>query len=283
MRRFRQPILYISLFFVTLTIHLSFIFVDIPKISAFSVEQENRRTFSIGTLENIPNVEAKILSIDMLFSKISRTEAIVDINVNIYVLKEEVFESTFIFILPYNVELNYPDYLEVKNKTYAKIVYFPFTIDNTTSLGICSIQVLWPSFSKDVGFGKWSFDIDRKPFHFLFVEEGETFFPLIPNSSSSLSYWLKMKTNVSLGKGDYSISDFNPGTDIHFQDSITWQELNAWFSSHVTGMYESKGIRFILLSVEKFLVFLLGSFALLSLLSLKNIVQLNKESKLKRS
>jgi hypothetical protein len=276
--QFRQLIFFTLLFFATLTIYIGFMSVDFPKTSAFPVEQENQRIFSIGTLESIPNIEGTILSIDMQFSDISKTGAIVSIDVNIYVQKDEVFESTFIFILPNDVELNYPGNLEVKNKTYAKIVYFPFTINNSTSLGTCSIQIFWPSFSRNVSFGKWSFEIDRRPFHFLFVEDGETFVPLISNSSY-LGYWLKMKTNVSINKADYSISDFQPGTDIYSENSVTWQELDAWFSSYVTGMYESSGERLALSSLEKILVFLLGSFASLSLLSLKNIVLSNKESK----
>lgn len=276
-KKHRLLISFLFFFFTIVAILIWFLSIDVPHSSSFTLEQENQRITSIGTLEKTQYLENRILSISLYFSDIEKTQAIVDVDINIKVEEEEIFNTTFIFILPYDVELYYPEGLEIESKPYAKVVYYPFSIDNQTSLKTCYVRFLWPSFSKNIGFGKWAFDIDCNPFHFLFDEEGEDFISLNPTSSSNF-YWLPIKTEVSLSN-ELSLVDFHPGTDQNFERSVTWIELEPWFSSHVTGIYESKGDRSLLQSIDKLLFFLLGGFASLFLKEIYSLVKHSNDNK----
>lgn len=218
----------------------------------------------MGTLEEVPNIQNMISLIEVEFSGINENKAIVDFDVNLIVPKEEIFNSTFIFILPFDAEINNLENLEIESKLYAKVVYYPVTIDNQTSIGYCSIRAFLPTFSKSIGFGKFAFDVDCRAFHFLFDNDGESFYPL-PVGSSENPNWLRMKTWINIEDGKYSITDFHPGTNEHFENSVTWLNYERIFSTHVAGEYLNFETRFSFESFKVVLIFVLGSFSSLLL------------------
>jgi len=263
-------------FLITVTFLAIVLMLDKPSHFRLTSEEEDIRLFSVGTLENVSRKDFRFLKIQLDFQDIIESQANVEVLLYLEKMVTGKFETTFILILPFDAEIYYPPNLTILDKSYAKIVYFPFLIEETEEAKLQELDFIWASFSKRISMHRWTFDIDGRAFHYLFDDEGETFYALVPRSLNSSEDWLPLKINVNTKDGDYSFIDFHPGTEEHFEDSVSWIETAFIFDFHMSGTYQDDSARFEYHSSVRVAIFVAGA---VSSLVVREMYEIMKEQR----
>jgi hypothetical protein len=224
---------------IVITSYIALMLVDAPKSSILTRTEEDRRVFSIGTLEDIgKNFTVRQFEFD--FTLKSKTDAIGSSEVWIQ-NGDSPLNGTLIFLLPCDA-IPYPTldtfFLNVSYRPYGNIVYMPI-IMNANQFDYFTVFFNWDSFSKEIGFDKYAFNVEGRAYHYLMDNEGIPFHPLLQTDSAGNLYNMPIGVGVMLGN-DYALSESCPSITQKFAGSNMWNLQKKTNTFQISGTYENQ-------------------------------------------
>ena len=261
---------------VLVVVYIALLFADVPRSSKLTYEEEDKRVFSIGTLEDIRN-NFTVRWMNFEFSYIIERQArgLAEVSIG---SSEKRLNLTLIFILPFDADVYYPPNLTILSRPYAKIAYVPVFVDESSTSKIITLDFTWQSFSRSTGLNRFSFDIEGRAFHYLFDSENYTFHPLYQTNLDAVYGEIPVRIRVSLSEGhEYSLAEFHPSAVEDFESEARWLKMAPWLSFRVTGLYEDRAARFSYDVVLRIFPFIAGAVTSLFLREIYEYVKSTKK------